>query len=162
MRYFRGNTEDLDRQIDASLANIEGLTVDKKFGKTKEYPIGTVAKVEGGGKIIYLVAMAKLNETRTAASSLGMVEDALASTWSFISKSGELTDLAIPVMGTGRGRINIPRKKMIEKIAQSFADSSATSIFSNKLIIFVRPEDAESHQVNLFEVKDYLRQSLHI
>jgi hypothetical protein len=64
-------------------------------------------------------------------------------------------------MGTGRGRVDLPRKKMVERIAQSFADASREKIFSNKLIIIIRPEDAESFGVNLFEVRDYLVRSLH-
>jgi hypothetical protein len=65
-------------------------------------------------------------------------------------------------MGTGRGRVDLSRKKMIERIAQSFADASKEKIFSNKLVIIVRPQDAENFNVNLFEVRDYLARSLHV
>jgi hypothetical protein len=66
------------------------------------------------------------------------------------------------LMGTGRGRIEMPRKKIVERIAQSFAYASRNKIFSNKLIIVVYPGDAEKFAINLFEVKDYLIQSLHV
>jgi hypothetical protein len=56
----------------------------------------------------------------------------------------------------------MPRKKMVERIAQSFAYASRDKIFSNKLIIVVYPGDADKFAINLFEVKDYLVQSLHV
>lgn len=51
---------------------------------------------------------------------------------------------------------------MVEKIAQSFADASKVKIFSNRLVVVVRPEDAENFGVNLFEVRDYLSLALHV
>jgi hypothetical protein len=64
-------------------------------------------------------------------------------------------------MGTGRGRVAYPRKKMIERIAQSFADACSERAFSNKLIIVVRAEEASKFSLNLFQVRDFLGQSLH-
>ena len=50
---------------------------------------------------------------------------------------------------------------MVERIAQSFVDGSTGQIFSNRLCIFIRPQDAESFAVNLYQIRDYLIQSLH-
>jgi hypothetical protein len=50
---------------------------------------------------------------------------------------------------------------MIERIAQSFADASKEKLVSNGLVIVVRPQDADSFGINLFEVRDYLVRSLH-
>jgi hypothetical protein len=46
-------------------------------------------------------------------------------------------------MGTGRGRTGIPRKKIVERIAQSIVDGSKTQTFSPKLSIVIRSADAE-------------------
>ena len=62
----------------------------------------------------------------------------------------------------GRGRVKLPRKKIAERIAQSFADASQERVFSNRLTIFVYPPDASRFGVNLFEIRDYLTQSLHV
>jgi hypothetical protein len=72
-----------------------------------------------------------------------------------------LRDIAVPVIGTGRGRIDPPRKKIVDHIAQSFADASSAKRFSNKLIIVISPEDAEKYDVNLSELRDFLTPSLH-
>jgi hypothetical protein len=105
--------------------------------------------------------MSRLNVHGTAKATLRNIEDALSALWQFIADQGELRAINIPLMGTGRGRVELPRKKMVERIAQSFADASREKIFSNKLTILIGPEDAENFQINLFEVRDYLTRSLH-
>ena len=43
-----------------------------------------------------------------------------------------------------------------------FADAAKVKVFSNKMTVMIHPSDADRFQVNLFEIKDYLSQSLHI
>jgi hypothetical protein len=162
VRVFQGNTAEIDRQLDAGLEDVVSTTRTLAPGKSKEYAIGTVAKVSVPSKNFYFVAMSILNEHGTAKSTIRNIEDALAGLWQFVAEQGELRTLAIPLMGTGRGRIELPRKKMVERIAQSFADASKERILSNRLVIVIRPEDAENFGVNLFEVRDYLVKSLHV
>ena len=160
-RYFNSNTEEIDAQLSSELERIESTHRDDAPGKNKEYPIGTVAKVRTHGRTFYFLAMSRLSADGTASSSLREVEDALSSLWQFIALRGELKNLSVPVMGTGRGRTGIPRKKMVERIAQSFADASKDRIFAPRLAVVIRPEDADNFGVNLYEIRDYLAQSLH-
>ncbi len=162
IQVFQGNTSEIDRQLAEQLHRVKGAHRDGAPGKPIEYPIGTVAKVKAGNRNFYFVAMARLNEHGTSKSSVRDVEDALAGLWKFVAEQGELRTLVVPVMGTGRGRIDLPRKKVIERIAQSFADATREKTFSNRLKIVVRPEDADNFSLNLFEVRDYLTRSLHI
>lgn len=130
--FFDGNTEDLDRQIKASLGGIE-------FSEgIRRCPLDTVAKVKAHGKNLYFVAMAELNAHGTAQSDLNGVSAALAGIWSFIASRGERADLAVPVMGTGRGRLGTGQQKMIEVIAQSFADASRERIFASWRSSYIR------------------------
>ncbi len=158
---FQSNTEEIDKQLDAGLKNVPYEDRTDAKGKSREYALGTVAKVSVPGKNYYFVAMSRLNEHGTAQSTVRGVEDALDGIWKFVADQGELRTLVLPLMGTGRGRLAIPRKKMIERIAQSFADASKDKVFSSRLVIVVRPEDAERFALNLFEVRDYLARSLH-
>lgn len=162
LRFFQGNTALIDKQLDASLANVPFTDNPNAPGKKREYPIGTVAKVSTGNKTFYFLAMSRLNASGTAGTTLHDVENALENLWVYIGNNGNLSDLTAPLIGTGRGRIDTSRKKMTEKIAQSFADAAKNKLFSNKLTIMIRPEDADKFQVNLFEIKDYLSRSLHI
>lgn len=159
--YFNGQTTEIDRQIEVSLSREQFTINDKRPGKKKEYPIGTVARVSSHSKNFYLVAMSHMDENRNAASDLKMIDEALEKLWANLASKAEVGDIVMPLMGTGRGRVAYPRKKMIERIAQSFADACSQRAFSNKLIIVVRPEDASKFSLNLFQVRDYLGQSLH-
>ena len=105
--------------------------------------------------------MAELNEQGNASTTPDNVRLALEGLWDHVKNAGELQELAVPVVGTGRGRLTLSRKKMISLIAQSFVNASEHNRFSNKLVIVVRPEDASDFQLNLYDVKDHLTQVLH-
>lgn len=159
--YFNGQTTEIDRQIEMSLSGEQFTINERRPGKTKEYSIGTVARVSAHSKNFYLVAMSHMDENRNASSDLKMIDEALEKLWVNLASKAEVGDIVMPLMGTGRGRVAYPRKKIIEHIAQSFADACNQRAFSNKLIIVVRPEDASKFSLNLFQVRDYLGQSLH-
>ena len=161
MEFFQGSTAELDRQLALGLKDVPHENRTDKSGNTREYPMGTVVKVTTHGKTLYFLAMARLNSQGNASSSLRDIDESLEKLWEFIAANGELRELSIPLLGTARGRIQIPRKKMAERIAQSFSDASRERIFSNKLTIMVFPADAENFNVNLFEVRDLLVRSLH-
>lgn len=160
-RFFQSNTDEIDQQLQGDLSNANGTTRTGALGKNIEYPIGTVARVKGHGRTFYFVAMSRLNAQGTASTTIREVEYALSSLWTFILTHGELKNLSVPLMGTGRGRTGYPRKKMSERIAQSFSEGSKDQIFSNRLSIVIRPEDAENFGVNLYQIRDYLVQGLH-
>jgi hypothetical protein len=159
--FFNGQTSEIDRQIEVSLAREHHTINEKRPSKKKEYPIGTVARVSAHSKNFYLVAMSHMEENKNAQSDLIIIDEALEKLWINLATKAELGDIVMPLMGTGRGRVSYPRKKMIERIAQSFTDAASKRAFSNKLIIVVRPEDASKFSLNLFQVRDYLGQSLH-
>ena len=160
-KFFNANTAEIDNQLKLELASIQGTSRADAPGKKIEYPIGTVARVKSHSRIFYFVAMSRLNAQGNAHSSPRDIEDALEATWTFVRTSGSLKDLSVPVLGTGRGRTGIPRKKMVERIAQSFVDGSKDKVFSNRLSIVIRPQDAENFVVNLYQIRDYLVQGLH-
>lgn len=160
-RFFNANTVEIDRQLGLELAKAQGTIRTDALGKQTEYPIGTVARVKSHNRTFYFVAMSRLNAQGTAGATPREIDDALEATWNFIRTSGSIRDLSIPLMGTGRGRTGVPRKKMVERIAQSFADGSKNQVFSNRLSIVIRSQDADNFGVNLYEIRDYLVQGLH-
>ena len=161
-RFFQGNTNEIDRQLALGLTGVPSVTNTSAPGKQQEFPIGTTVKVTSGSQVFYFLAMSRFNSHGTAGSTLRDVEYALEHLWKTISSQGNLQDIAIPIVGTGRGRIDTSRKKMAEKIAQSFADAAKNRVFCNKLSIMISASDADRFQVNLFEIRDYLSRSLHI
>jgi len=150
-RYFTGNQTELIEEIQDGLREVDG---------SAPYPMGTTVPVNTHGKTFYFTAMAELNEQGNASTNAKNVQSALAGLWKYVRQTGELQELAVPVVGTGRGRLRIPRKKMISIVAESFVEGSRESKISDKLVIVVSPEDASRFQVNLYEIKDYLTMHL--
>ncbi|MBK8300397.1 MAG: hypothetical protein IPK90_08100 [Chitinophagaceae bacterium] len=150
-KYFTGNQNELIKSIEEELALINS---------TSPYPIGTTIPIHTHGKTFYFTAMAELGKGGNASSSIPQVQDALKGLWDYVKHKGELIELVVPIIGTGRGRVKISRKKMIALIAESFVKASAQSKFSEKLIIAVRPEDAQNFGINLYDIKDHLNHVL--
>lgn len=100
-RYFTGDQSTLIKIIRDHLKELDG----------PPYPIGTIVPVNTHGKTFYFVAMAELNEQGTASTTPKAVENALNGLWKYVRESGELQELVVPVIGTARGRVNVPRKK---------------------------------------------------
>ena len=150
-RYFTGGQDKLIDQIQVGLKQISGLP---------PYPMGTTISINTHGKTFYFTAMAELNEQGNARSTIEDIQKALDGLWSYVREAGELQLLAVPVIGTGRGRLKLSRKKMIALIAESFVRASSQTKFTDRLVIVVREEDACRFAVNLYDIKDNLDQTL--
>lgn len=150
-KYFTGNQVELINKISDELDTT---------GLDSPYPMGTTVPIHTHGKTFYFTAMAKIGEGGNASSTISDIKIALDGLWNYVRENGELQELAIPVLGTGRGRIKISRKKMIALIAESFAKASKENKFTDKLVITIRPEDSENFGINLYDIKDHLNHVL--
>lgn len=150
-RYFTGNQNELLGKIGSGIDKLADIT---------QFPMGTTIPISTHGKTFYFTAMADLNEQGNASTTLENVKLALDGLWEYVRSSGELQELAVPAVGTGRGRLKQTRKRMIAVIAESFMRASEKGKLTDKLVIVVRPEDAASFGVNLYDIKDHLSQVL--
>ena len=146
-KYFTGNQIELINKISTEL---------KSTGTKPPYPMGTTVPIHTHGKTFYFTAMAELGEGGNASSTITDIENSLNGLWDYVRENGELQEIAVPVIGSGRGRIKMSRKKMIALIAESFAKASVKNKFSDRLIITIRPKDAENFGINLYDIKDHL------
>ena len=101
--------------------------------------------------------MADMNASGNAQSNKQLIRTALNALWDFVYRAGELGNLVVPVIGTGRGRTNATREETIKLMVKSFAQASAKNRFANKLTIVIHPQDYRTSHLNLFELNDYLR-----
>ncbi|WKL47614.1 DUF6430 domain-containing protein [Flavobacterium pectinovorum] len=159
-RYYPGDIQKLDGEIEQGLNGCEFSTIEKEAGKKKRYDFGTTVKLRHADQFFYWFAMSDLNYNNNAKTTLKNVHQALDGLWDFIETKGEKQDTVIPLIGSGLGRLTIGRKKLIAIIAQSFLNASEDNIFSNKLIIVIHPSDVDKANLNLFEVKDLLHHYL--
>ena len=146
-KYFTGNQNELIKKISEELESVD---------KSSPYPMGTTVPIHTHGKTFYFIAMAEIGEGGNASSTVADIKLALNGLWNYVRDNGELQELVLPVIGTGRGRIQIPRKKMIALIAESFVKASIEKKITDKLIITIRPEDAGKFKINLYDIKDHL------
>ncbi|MCG8038446.1 MAG: DUF6430 domain-containing protein [Candidatus Thiodiazotropha taylori] len=149
-RYFTGNQSELIN------------TIHEQFGdRSPPFPMGTTFPVTTHGKTFYFTAMSQLNDKGNASSSPDDLQLALNGLWDYVRSKGELQKLAVPLLGTGRGRVILTRRKIITLIVESFYEQSKIGPITDHLIISIRPEDASKFKVNLYDVKDHLRHTLY-
>jgi hypothetical protein len=146
-KYFTGNQTELINKIGEQTSEI---------GSSSPYPMGTTIPIHTHGKTFYFTVMSEIGTGGNASSSISDIKNALSGLWSYVRENGELQELAVPVIGTGRVRVQISRKKMIALIAESFVKASKDNKFTDKLIITIRPKDAENFGTNLYDIKDHL------
>jgi hypothetical protein len=148
-RYYTGNQNEL---IEVLSKNLEG--------KKAPFPIGTTVPVTTHGKTFYFTAMANLNDSGNAYTTPQELGEALKGLWAYVKNTGELQQLAIPLVGTGRGRVKLTRQKVVRLIVESFVEASKNGPITDHLVIAIRPEDASRFKVNLYDVKDHLNHML--
>ena len=150
--------EHLDSDLEMSLEHEEAALIDDdRKGKKRKYANGTVATVERRGRVAYMVAISDMNEHGVASSSREQVMEALGRLWQYISERGDLGELAIPVLGTGRARIpHTRREDMVREIIRSFIAASSENRFCDKLTIVIGERDYREQQMDLRELGRYL------
>ena len=155
-RYY-DKEEHLDQELAAALMQ-ETSTLDRtKPRKQQRYEIGTVAKVSPRGQLVYLVAIADLNEHGVASSSLNNVRESLGKLWYYIGNQGGFDPLIIPILGTGHSRIPVSRQQIIIEIIKSFIAACSEKKFCEKLTIVVFEEDYRKNGMDLGEFSNYLQ-----
>jgi hypothetical protein len=158
--YFPNNIHELDEKIAQALQGEQFVQIQKIAGKTKKYPLGTTVRINFPNETYYMMSMSDLNSSNTAHSTLDNVLSSISKTFEFIREKGENSDIAIPLVGKGKGRITTPPKQLIARIAQTFMSASRESHFSKKLTIVVSKHDAKNFSINLHEVRDLLQHYL--
>ena len=157
-RYY-DDEEHLNNDLEKSLTEQVpvSLAEKKRKGKKERFDIGTVAKVRPKDQLVYLVAIAHMDENGKAYSSYEEVIESLGKLWNYIAAQGELEPLVVPVLGTGLARLTVEREEMIREIIGSFITACSEKKFAEKLTIVISPEDYREHDIDLHELENYLR-----
>lgn len=158
-KYF-SSLSAFDAQLQRQLVNEPHLVVSFNREQVKEYPIGTVIRLESSANLprtAYLVATAELNEYGRAKPNRSQLQEGLKSLWSYIACRGRKEPLIIPIMGSGRHRINVNRYELLHDLVQSFMLSVRDNKFTEELTIVIHPESFIRNQYSLDEIEEYLR-----
>ncbi len=159
-RYYK-SIQHLDAELDAQLKDEPHVVLPqakKRLGKHRLFEMGAVAKVNVSTRTTYLVAMATMNAHGVANCSIDDLRASLAGLWQYIAeKGGGLPRLRVPVLGTGFGKLAVPRQAVIKEILRSLVAASSTDRFCDSFTIVVSVKDYLEHEVDLAELGDYLR-----
>lgn len=160
LKYFK-ESRFLEQDIQIYLAGRipSEMLPDKKKGNKYRYEIGEVIKLKlPEDKFAYLPISSNINNEGIASTNFDNILVSLGKLWEFLIEKGELSELNIPILGTGRGRILEDRETIIRTIILSFISATSSSKkFCNKLNIVIHPKDFSEHQINIKELKDFLR-----
>jgi hypothetical protein len=154
---FYDSVAHLDTDIQASVKEVaSALAPAEKRGKGMLFPMGTVAQVCAKKRTAYLVAIAGLSNDGIAHGTFNDLKTALPRLWEYISQSGTIEPIVIPVLGSGFSRIPEPREEIIREIINSFVAACSERRFTESLTIVIHPRDFYNQSVDLPELGRYL------
>lgn len=161
-QYYDSVVHHLDLDINAALAKENygyEEPPEKKRGKKRRYPIGTVIQLEKSRRLFYLVTNTHINNDGVASTTIESLKESLAKLWYYISEKGSKGDIVIPLLGTGKARLSDTREGIFLEIIRSFIASCSSGNYCDKLIVAIYPPDVIKHRIDLNYLRDFLEYS---
>ena len=156
---FCDSIPDLNQQLDDSLAEVKSNEIseqEKPYGKRKEYPLGTVAKVTCKGKCAYFVALACLDKNGVANATTEQILGALPTLWEYVRSRGNLEPITMPIIGSGLSGTTATREELIREISKSFIAAARKGRFCEHFTIAISPEDFRKKDIDLQKLGRFL------
>jgi hypothetical protein len=163
IRMYYNSHNHLDADIESSLTTTNYTEEHPLYlGKGKKYDLGAVARVaikKDNKKLFwtYLFALAKLNEQGVCQSNIGEFQQTLPSLWSYIQTKGELSDLSLPILGSGFCRIDSSREDLFKEILLSFLAATRSSKFCKSLTFVIYYKDVAEMNIDIESIKEFTR-----
>jgi Thoeris protein ThsA, Macro domain len=145
---------DITQQIEDNSDWYDKFLIDKE---SNEYKIGTVVPIFRDEKQYYLLCSSTLNERGRSRTTVDDLRTSLNELWAYLTHSGSKDNLAIPIVGTGRGRIPLKRDEVIKEIVLSFLVSLSQESYCDQLTIVIHPNDLKKFKIDLNELLDFIR-----
>lgn len=152
-KFFDGDLNSLQTKINSKLKD----NFYTSFRIQKCYKMGTTVRIENNNRIFYFVVNSKKdsNSKRVRANEEELIPT-LNELWSYLSTRGSKDEIAIPLLGTGNGRLSTKREDVFKTIVRSFISSCAEQSYCKKLILVISPKDMREYEINIEELKDFL------
>ena len=117
---FGGHPESFDKQVDEQLKGVESFEVDKVEGKTKSFPIGSIALITVNQDRYLAFALSKTDpNTCKAYSDVTMMWVALHQLWQRARVELGGHSLNIPLVGSGLSGLGLPTRDLLNLIILS-------------------------------------------
>lgn len=129
----------------------------KKSSNPDKYEIGTVVALYKNEQHCYLLANSILNEQGRSKCTEEDLRNSLSGLWSFLDSNGNKDILNIPILGTGRGRLNLKRTAVIKEMVLSFITSLSTGSYIEELCIVIHPKDLLKQKIDIIELSNFIQ-----
>lgn len=158
-KFFKNNLRELDRLLEIGLEGLEYCQLERVNTKNKQYPVGTVSKVNYLRKHYYFAAIANVNEHgKTVNPKFENIQETLMGLWDCLADRGHVEEITIPLLGTGRAGIpNVSREKVIKEIIFSIVATSRERALATRFNIVIHPSDFKDNQLDIETLAEYLR-----
>lgn len=114
-------------KVDAALAGVAPLAEnpDRAIAPRREYPLGTVARITHAGRVYFLVATTVTDDqTWQARGKLTDTLRALTDGWIRIAAGSDGAALAMPLFGSGFGKVRIDEEHLLDILIASLVEVS--------------------------------------
>ncbi len=143
--FYDNKSDNLQHEIDQEMSK----PFYNNYRQGKEFKIGTVVPIRANNRQFYLLANSTLNEGSRSVATKDGLETSLNELWTYLSENAGKEHFIIPVLGTGRGRINMTREEVIKETILSFLASCSDKNYADKITISINPKDIKDHNLDL-------------
>ncbi|HHX68625.1 MAG TPA: hypothetical protein GX708_11300 [Gallicola sp.] len=114
---------------------------EKPRGNREKYELGTVAIIESGNTIFYLLAISEFNEKNNAQSDKIKIRKAVEMLIEFYDQNGQGYPLFMPLFGTGSSRAKLSHKQSLKIIKSSIFAFEEKINGQINVIVYYRDRD---------------------
>ena len=153
--YFEGDKNKLRKKIKNELR--KSIYTSQKDGN--RYKLGTtvyLSSLNEERKIYLLANSHKINAGRVEVTPTDFYAT-LPEFWSFVGAHCPKENIAMPLIGTGNGRLTIPREDVYKEIVRSFISSCAGKNCCSKLIVVIHESDIDKFNIDIEDLVDFTR-----
>ena len=147
-KYWAGNTDDWNRQVDEQLTATECSSEKRNGGKQSRYRIGTTVAVEQAGNRFLCVALSHtdISNQEAKASSSDLHQAVRGLLRKARSVCGD-EPLSIPLMGSGLSRVGFKNNILVDLILTAIFEETKNNKVTSEIRIVLPKEKAS--EINL-------------
>ena len=162
-KFYHNNVEELDKLLQTSLDskyhdNYEELN-DRINTKSRRYPIGSVAKITINKTHYYFLAMSDVSaKGKPENVTMHTITEALVGLWNYLSEDGHTESVTVPVIGTGRGRLQDGNlESVVQETIFSFISAAQEDFIAKGLTVCIYPPTLREANVSWEDLCNYLK-----
>ena len=155
-KYWSGNIDDWDRQIETHLTHEEYIPETRSAGKQKRYRIGITAPAKKDGKK-FLCVVLTLTDTSNQETKARLPDLDIA-VRGLLCKARSICGnepLSIPLMGSGLSRVGVKSDILVNLIVAAIFEETKTNKVTSEIRIVLPKE--KFWEVNLVSIKNNWR-----